>query len=155
MNDIAKQAISEKLRKACEHENVSREKASMLLGLKSKHYGGFIASTSKIQWKNVSAKALEQARDWTNSGESLVNYHQKFVKTEIDVEKKDPPVEHTKKKRDTSWLTKKKQMDQKFAGVKQQPSIGSFELITDQGIKLKMEFEINMVLKLNGQEIQL
>ena len=78
MNDIAKNAISEKVRTALKAEVLTHANATELLQLKSKAYVGFITSKTTTAHANCSATAWEQVRAWTNSGDSLVAYGAKL-----------------------------------------------------------------------------
>jgi len=154
MNDIAKQAISEKLRKACKEENLTREEASVLLGLKSKYYGGFIASENPKQRDNVSMDAWERVRDWTNSGDPIRKYAEKNPlhengKSVVPEGRhgENPAPDPIKSTENKVPVPERKRTVKNFYPV---PTV---DTITVAGVRIP--FEIDIVIKLNGQEIRL
>ena len=79
MNNVAKRAISEKLKKAMEEEKLSALKLSKITGIRNEYLGDVKSGRMKIcpDW------AWETLRQWTNSGERLKSYDwKKHEKTE-------------------------------------------------------------------------
>lgn len=74
MNNITKERISLKLKKALKEEEITQKHASEILGLKSIFYPSMIISGRPNQWEKVSKSAWEQVKGWVNSGETLKNY---------------------------------------------------------------------------------
>jgi hypothetical protein len=99
MNDVAKQAIANKLEKALEAEHLNKSQATRLLGLKSSAYLSMV--TNHTQWKRCPASAWEVLRKWGNSGESLVAYGR--ILEQIKAKGGKP----SKKESDGEGLTKK------------------------------------------------
>jgi hypothetical protein len=157
MNEIAKQAISEKLKKACEEEGLTRETASELLGLRSKHYGGFIASGNPNQWKNVAKKAWEQVRDWTNSGESIVKYSEKIASGVNTI------ADNSNKSADSAEIIAE---DKGISKESAQEIIDFHDYMlkeikdrenkrTPPNTNNLVPIEINIILKINGREVRI
>jgi hypothetical protein len=157
MNDIAKKAISEKLRKACKDENLSREKASELLGLRSIYYAGMIASNNPKQWGNVSKQAWDQVRDWTNSGESIVKYSKKLAPAAnviADNSKKSADsaeaiedahdISEEQDQENVDWIKKM------FGEIREADKNKPIDFK-----KMLAHLEINIVLKINGREVRI
>lgn len=150
MNDIAKQAISERLRKACKDEGLTREKASELLGMNSIHYVGFIVSGKPSQWKNVSKAAWECAQAWTNSGETIQKYSQKHS---LNITSDILTLKETLRKSVGYRIPDKPtKIPPPEIETKQYPASRGRE-IDFEGIKVP--FEINIIIKINGKEVLL
>lgn len=80
-NDVAKQAIIDKINKAIETEGLSVKHAAQCMGLRPAAISGM---RKQKNWKHVGATEWDKARKWTNSGESLIKYAQKYIKDPVD-----------------------------------------------------------------------
>jgi len=76
MTDIVKEILNEKLKIALDKEGLNRTQLSRLLGLATDNYGSQMLNPK--QWGKVPPKAWEVVQRWSNSGESIRRYSEKY-----------------------------------------------------------------------------